>query len=134
MKNVERSDDPDLNHLKLFFYVIPIIGFFPSLWTLYHHSNQHQSSDPLLNSQVSRKLTLSRLSVTLAGCWLLGYIFLGVGAETEFLTLRFLMLNTLLTSGYFLVSIWLMFRLAAGKTARLPGLSRLAERVGKHLS
>jgi hypothetical protein len=72
----------------------------------------------------------------LAGSWLLGYLLLGIGAETsEFLTLRLLILNTLLTSGYFLVSIWLMVRLTSGKSARLPGFSRLAERViGKHLS
>ncbi len=130
MKNVEQSDNRDLNHLKLFFYLIPIIGFFPSLWTLYHHGNQSKGAE---GTGGVRELALSRLSVTLSGCWLLGYFLLGIGAESEFFKLRFLMLNTLLTSGYFLVSIWLMFRLSSGKSVRLPGFSRLAERVGKHL-
>lgn len=135
MKKVERSDNSEFKHLKLFIYLIPIIGFFPSLWTLYRHGNQKQPSDSLLPSQLSQELTTSRLSVTLSGCWLLGYILLGFGAETsEFLGLRLLMLNTLLTSGYFLVSVLLMIRLTSGKSARLPGFSRLAERVGKHLS
>lgn len=132
MKNAEHSDNRDFNHLKLFFYLIPIIGFFPSLWTLYHHGNQSRGAGEQ-ECKEDRQLAISRLSVTLAGCWLLGYFLLGVGAESEFFKLRFLMLNTLLTSGYFLVSIWLMFRLSSGKSARLPGFSRLAERLGKHL-
>ena len=133
MKKVERSDNSDFKHLELFIYLIPIIGFFPSLWTLYRHGN-HKPSDSL-PYQVRRQLNTSRLSVTLAGCWLLGYILLSFSAETsEFLALRLLVLNSLLTSGYFLVSILLIIRLASGKSARLPGFSGLAERVGKHLS
>lgn len=130
MKNVEHSHNRDLNHLKLFFYLIPVIGFFPSLWTLYHHGNRSRGAG---EQECQNRLALSRLSVTLAGCWLLGYFLLGIGAEAEFFKLRFLMLNTLLTSGYFLVSIWLMFRLSSGRSVRLPGFSRLSERVGKHL-
>ena len=134
MKKVELSGNSDFKDLKLFIYLIPIIGFFPSLWTLYRHGNQKQPSDSL-PYQVRRQVNTSRLSVTLAGCWLLGYILLGFGAETsEFLALRLLVLNSLLTSGYFLVSILLMIRLVSGKSARLPGFSGLAERVGKHLS
>lgn len=134
MKKVELSDNSDFKDLKLFIYLIPIIGFFPSLWTLYRHGSQKQSSDSL-PYQVRRQVNTSRLSVTLAGCWLLGYILLGFGAETsEFLALRLLVLNTLLTSGYFLVSILLIIRLVSGKSARLPGFSDLAERVGKRLS
>jgi len=35
MKNVEPLDAPAYKHLYLFFYLIPIFGFFPALWTLY---------------------------------------------------------------------------------------------------
>ena len=132
MKKVELGDNPDLKHLQLFFYLIPIIGFFPSLWTLYRHGNSFaESSDPMKPYLGSREhLAVSRLSVTLAGSWLLGYLFLNVGAETsEFLMLRLLVLNSLLTSGYFLVSIWLMVRLSSRKSLRLPGFSRLADRL-----
>lgn len=124
MKNIEPVDQSDLKDVELFFYLIPIIGFFPSLWTLYRRRGSRE------------QLAVSRLSITLAGSWLLGYLLLGVGAETsEFLTLRLLVLNTLLTSGYFLVSIWLIVRLSSHKSVRLPGFSRWAERVlGKYLS
>ena len=127
MKNVE-LDNPDLKHLHLFFLLIPIIGFFPSLWTLYRHDHQKRGD--------KKQLAVSRLSVTLAGSWLLGYVLLGFGAETsDFLSLRFLVLNSFLTSGYFLVSIWLMFRLSSRKSTRLPGFSHLAEQFfGKYLS
>ena len=135
MKNVEPVDNSNLKRLQLFCYLIPIIGFFPALWTLYHHGNKAESSDP--HRQGSREqLAVSRLSVTLASSWLLGYLLLGTGAEmSEFLSLRLLILNSLLTSGYFLVSLWLMIRLFSRKSPRLPGFSRFAERVlGKYLS
>ncbi len=185
MKNIEQSTEPlensDLKHLYLFFYLIPILGFFPSLWTLYRGTRglglgtgemgemgelgeQKEAGDKkdktIHNSQLllpqppqppqlpqlssshqptgstSPSLAVSRLSVTLAFAWLLGYLLLNVGAETsEFLTLRLLVLNSFLTSGYFLVSIWLMVRLAMRKSVRLPGFTTLAQRViGKHLS
>lgn len=129
MKNVKPTKDFELKHLQLFFYLIPILGFFPSLWTLYRHSSN--AATELSREQINT----SRLSVTLAGSWLLAYFLLGIGAETsEFLSLRLLILNTLLTSGYFLVSILLIIRLFSGKSARLPGFSNLAERIGKYLA
>lgn len=117
------SDDPltaPTSRLSLYIYLIPIVGFFPALWTLYRR-------------QASREqLAVSRLSVTLAATWLCSYLLLGFGAEAEFLTFRLLILNSFLTSGYFLVSVWLMFRLVRGKSARLPGFSRWAEQLGEH--
>ena len=121
MKNVEPTENYDLNHLQLFFYLIPVLGFFPSLWTLYQGDKAEQ-------------LTVSRLSVTLASSWLIGYLLLGMGAETsEYLSLRLLILNTFLTSGYFLVSVMLMIRLYQRKPLRVPGFSLLARQVDKYL-
>ncbi len=109
---------------QLLLHLIPIIGFFPSLWALYHRQGNRE------------QLAISRLSITLALTWLLGYLLLSTGAaSSNFLTLRLFILNTFLTSGYFLVSIWLILRLTKGKSGRLPGFSTLAERVvGKYLS
>jgi hypothetical protein len=116
--------DSHTSTLGLIFYLIPVIGFFPSLWTLYRRQGSRE------------QLTTSRLSITLAFSWLITYLLLSTGAATsEFVTLRLLILNTFLTSGYFLVSLWLIIRLFQGKSNRLPGFSRFAERVlDKYLS
>lgn len=108
----------------LLIYLIPVIGVLPSLWTLYRRQGSRE------------QMTVSRLSITMAFTWLLAYLLLATGAATsEFFALRLLILNSFLTSGYFLVSIWLMFRIIQGQSSRLPGLSNLAERVfSKYLS
>lgn len=124
-EQVENNNAPYLiPKTQLLLYLIPIVGFFPSLWTLYR-------------GQASREqLAVSRLSITLALTWLLGYLLLSTGATTsDFFSLRLFILNSFLTSGYFIVSVWLIWRLMQGKSGRLPGFSTLAERVfGKYLS
>ena len=125
MREHDPLDNPELQRLQLFIYLIPVLGFFPALWTLYRRQgNREQQS-------------VSRLSVTLAIGWLLGYIlFLSAGTQTsEFWAIRLMFLNTLFTSGYFLVSLGLMVRLWQRKLPRLPGISRVAEgAIRKHLS
>jgi hypothetical protein len=101
--------------------LIPIVGFF-RLWTYPRQGSREQ-------------LAVSRLSITLVLTWLLGYLLLATGAVTsEFLTLRLLILNSFLTSSYFLVSIWLIVRVAKDKSKRLPLASRFPSIVlGKYL-
>ena len=117
-KNISR-DELETPLYQLFIYLMPVVGFFPALWTLYRREGNRQQQ------------TVSRLSVTLAMAWLIAYILVGAGvAQTsEFLTLRLLFINSLLTSGYFLVSLWLMVRLWQRKSVRLPGISQIAEGV-----
>lgn len=124
MKELDSLENPELNRLQLFIYLMPIIGFFPALWTLYSRQGTREQK------------AVSRLSVTLAFSWLLGYILLSAGSQTsEFWSLRLLFINSLLTSGYFLVSIALMVRVWQRKLPRLPGITRIAEgTVRKHLS
>ncbi|WP_372726703.1 hypothetical protein [Nostoc sp. TCL26-01] len=119
---VDWEGNSSIPKTQLILYLMPIVGFFPSLWTLYRRQGSRE------------QLAVSRLSITLAFIWLLGYILLATGAATsEFFTLRLLILNGFFTSGYFLVNIWLVWRLMQGKSVRLPGFSRLAERaLSKH--
>jgi hypothetical protein len=50
------------------------------------------------------------------------------------LSVRLLILNSFLTSGYFLISLWLIIVTIRGKSQRVPGFSRFAEKiVDKHL-
>jgi len=125
MKEHDPLENRDLQRLQLFIYLIPVLGFFPALWTLYRRQGTREQQ------------SVSRLSVTLALSWLLAYIlFLSAGTQaSDFWAIRLLFLNSLFTSGYFLVSIWLMVRLRQRKLPRLPGISRVAEgTIRKHLS
>lgn len=120
-----QKEQGQLEQLKLSMYLVPVLGFFPALWTLYWRQGSREQQK------------VSRLSLTLTLCWLLSYSLLwtGAGQTSEFLTLRLLYLNSLLTSGYFLVSLSLMIRLWQGKYPRLPLISPMAERfIGKRLS
>jgi len=110
--------------LQLFFYLIPVVGFFPALWTLYRRQGSREQQ------------SVSRLAVTLALGWLLSYSLLAWQWDvTQLWTLRLLLINGLLTSGYFAVSIGLMIQVRQGKLPRLPGISKIAEgTVRKHLS
>lgn len=118
MKEIDPLENQELKHLQLLIYLLPVIGFFPALWTLYRRQGTKQQQ------------TVSRLSVTLACGWLLGYILLLSGAQlSEFWSFRLLFINTMFTSGYFLVCIGLMVRLWQRKSPRLPGISQIAERL-----
>jgi hypothetical protein len=123
-KDKENQESSSSQNPQLLLYLIPVIGFFPSLWTLYRRQGTRE------------QLTVSRLSITLVFFWLLGYLLLASGAVSlEFFALRLLILNTFLTSGYFLVSIWLIVRTLKGTSPSLPGLSRIAEQwLSKYLS
>jgi hypothetical protein len=99
-------------------YLIPIVGVLPSLWTL-----SRRQSD-------RRDLVVCRQAVWLAFLWFAAYLTLSVGADVPGLpttaTIRLLFFNSLITSGYFIASLWLMARLWKGKSLRLPGLSHIA--------
>jgi hypothetical protein len=103
-----------LNKFQLSIYLLPIVGWLPALWTLYRKQGDREQQ------------SVSRLSVTLTLVWLLAYslLWLGTAQTSEFLTLRLLYLNGLLTSGYILTCLGLMIRLWQGKSVRLPGISR----------
>ncbi len=93
-------ENADVQHLKLFIYLLPVVGVVPALWALYWRQGTRTERN------------LSRLVLTLAAGWLLSYALLGWGAQAnEGMTIPLLMTSSLLTSGYFLVNIGLMWRL-----------------------
>ncbi|NET50285.1 MAG: hypothetical protein F6K09_16610, partial [Merismopedia sp. SIO2A8] len=74
--------------------------------------------------------SVSRLAVTLALGWLLGYLLLNVGANTASSNaFPLLVLSSLLTSSYFLINIGLMLQLLRRKRLRVPGISWLSDRL-----
>lgn len=106
----EGGDD---QRFKLYFYLLPIVGFFPALYTLYRHAGSQQERN------------LCRQVVVLSLIWLSGYGGLGAASTVESLHLPLLIASSLLTSGYFLTSFFLMVRLWQRKSLRLPGVDRL---------
>ena len=124
IRNSSKVRKEEISLMGMLIYLIPVIGFFPSLWTLYRGEGNRE------------QLRVSRLSITLALTWIIGYILLGTGASnSDFFALRLEILNSFVTSGYFVVSIWLIIRTIKGKSQRLPGFSQFAEKViGKYLS
>ena len=104
---------------QLWIYLLPVLGVFPAVWTLYRGKGN-------LEQQKT-----SRLSLMLGLLWFTGYISLLMGAtqSSEMLTFRLLYANTLLTSGYFLICLGLMFRLRTGKSPYLPLLSQVTNKI-----
>jgi len=112
MRNGDRFGTEDLKHLRMFIYLVPMVGFFPALWTLYRRRGNQEQREA------------SRLAITLALGWLFGYVLLGTGAQAiDSLSLPLLITSSLLTSGYFLVNIWLMVRLWQRKPTHFFGLN-----------
>jgi hypothetical protein len=114
----EMFENSDMQRLQMFLCLVPVVGFFPALWTLYNQRGNR------------RQQRVSRLAVTLALGWIVGYFLLNAGAHTsDTLTLPLLIMSSLLTSGYFLTNIWLMVRLWRRKSLWLPGMSQLGDRL-----
>jgi hypothetical protein len=118
----EVLSEPQFNRLRLFIYLIPVFGMAPATWTLLQRtSNRHYRS-------------MSRLSVTLGLAWLGGYLLmqgvhpLAIASEAPG-QISLLIFNSFWTSGYFLMTLWLMTRVWQRQPINVPGISRIA----KHL-
>jgi hypothetical protein len=113
---------PALSRLLLFAYMVPVFGMVPAAWTLNRKkSDRHH-----------RKL--SRLTMTLGLTWILGSLIfntsLGTIDENAIsVQLWITLFNSVFSSSYFVVSLWLMMRLWKGQSLDLPGFSSIA----KHL-
>ncbi|NEN88892.1 MAG: hypothetical protein F6K48_08160 [Okeania sp. SIO3H1] len=123
MKNIQQLENSNINPLQLYLLVTPILGLFPAIWILYR-----QNSSP-------QHRAVSKLVITLTMMWILGNILLQPGTEVgESGTITLLLINSLLTTSYFIISLGLMVRIWKKQPLWLPGISRIAEKVvGKHL-
>ncbi len=107
-------------NLQLMLHLAPVLGAMISLGTLAWGRGDREQRE------------VSRLSVTLSATWLAAYILLSLDWPTsEIWSMRLMVTNSLLTSGYFLTSLWLIWRLARGKSPRLGGFSRVANSLDR---
>ena len=90
----------------LWIYLLPVVGIIPALWTLSRGKS----------NQLEQKA--SRLSLILVLSWLIAYISLSFSANqtSDLLAFRLLYTNALITTGYFLICLVLLFRLLKGKS------------------
>lgn len=117
-KSARHGSVDTLERLKLMIYLVPVFGTFPALYSLWRKQGSRQEQD------------VSRLVVTLALTWVIIYGLLSVGGHlSPGLSLRFLVSNALVTTGYTLTSLGLMVRLLQGRSVKLPGFSRLSKRL-----
>lgn len=96
----DRYGEAKLRRLQMFLCLVPIVGFFPSLWTLYRRNGTKEQRQ------------VSQLAVKLALGWLTGTFLLQMGIQAnQSAIVPLLLLASLITSGYFLTNLWLMVRL-----------------------
>ena len=110
--------DDDIKRLKMFIYLVPVVGFFPALWTLYRGKGTREER------------SVSRLVVTLSLTWILSVTVLNTGAQAvDAAAIPLMITSTLLTSGYFVANLWLMVRFFQRKRLKFPIISRLGDRL-----
>ncbi|MFQ3626977.1 MAG: hypothetical protein SNJ81_05320 [Cyanobacteriota bacterium] len=123
-------DDPydpqQLRRIRMFVYLVPVLGVIPAMWALAVRKGDSQS-DPYGNR---RERQAARLATTMGLGWLVGYVALAAGAHAaDPAAMPLLIANSALTSGYFVVMLWLMLRLWQRKPLRLPGISDVSDRL-----
>jgi O-antigen/teichoic acid export membrane protein len=113
-QSLDLMDRPELQRLQILIYLLPIVGTLPSLWTLYQRSESTQAAQ------------VSRVSIRLLLLWLGSYTLLNAGAQAaEVMAVPLLVANSLLTSGYFVLSLWLMRQLWRRRRVDLPVIGRI---------
>ncbi len=105
----------DVKDLMLLFYLMPVFGVGPAMWTL---------SRP---DRSPKERALSRLAIKLMLAWFAGTVALDVGVENiDALKLPLLIISSVFTSGYFVLNLGLMLRLWQGRAIDLPLLGRIS--------
>ena len=147
-------DEPFQQRMRIYLHLVPVFGIVPSLWTLYQNG-QNQNGYQNGQNQPSRKGNLSlptdradyadlpdrnylqlkaasKLSVLIGLGSISAIALLGTAANiqpNQVATLRLLIGSSFIGSGYFLLSLALMFRVAKGKSIRIPGITPLSRRL-----
>ena len=120
-------NSPTFIRMRTYLHLVPVFGVIPSLWTLY---GQRSSRSEDIGEE--RVRAASRLSVLIGVGCISAIALLGAGAgsqASQAASLRFLLASSFVGSGYFVLSLGLMFRVAKGQSIRLPGVSQLSRRL-----
>jgi hypothetical protein len=109
------SLDGSVQDIKLFLYLMPVFGMVPAVWTLNKADSTRQERN------------LSRVAIKLALGWLGAYMLLQTGAgSAESLQVPLLLTSSLVTSGYFVLNLWLMILLWQRQSVHVPLLGKVS--------
>ncbi|MGB3299800.1 MAG: hypothetical protein WBA76_16150 [Phormidesmis sp.] len=131
-------DSSSLQRLRIYLHLIPMFGVVPSLWTLYGKGSAPtveitEDKEAAQLRSVSRLAVVVGLSCVSAIALLTADITAGATADgslqNQATSLRLLIASSFIGSGYFLLNLSLMFRVAKGQSIRLPGITQLSRRL-----
>lgn len=120
MNNQSYSPRQIDQHLKLWIYLLPVVGIIPAMWTLSRtksiKSNTDNNSENLQyqdSTLLRQQQKVSRLAINLILIWLSSYALFSLGAAnvSGIMSLRLLYSNAIITTGYFVTCTWLMSQL-----------------------
>lgn len=111
MNNQSYSSRQIDQYLKLWIYLLPIVGVIPAMWTLSRTKNIKT------NNLLRQQQKVSRLAVNLILIWLTSYALFSLGAAnvSGITSLRLLYGNAIMTTGYFVTCTWLISQLGKKK-------------------
>jgi hypothetical protein len=113
MEDRDRQDS-EFRSLKLMLYFMPVFGIIPALWSLNHESSTRAERNA------------SRMAIKLALTWFASYMLFDVGAQNiDALHLPLLLTSSLITSGYFVMNLWLVILLWQRKSVDVPFLGQV---------
>lgn len=126
MNNQSNSPRQIDQYLKLWIYLLPVVGVIPAMWTLSRtksiksNTNNSDNSENLQyqdNTLLRQQQKVSRLAVNLILIWLSSYALFSLGAAnvSGMMSLRLLYSNAIMTTGYFVTCTWLMSQLGKKK-------------------
>lgn len=114
-------ENRSLKRLLLFIYLVPIFGVVPAIWTLNRRDSDRKQRE------------VSRIAIVIGLAWLLATLCLTAGGgfaqgeQAQGLGISLLLVNSLLTSGYFLSNIGLMVRVWRRQSLDFPGLKPMTK-------
>jgi hypothetical protein len=97
------------NKAWMYACLVPVFGVVPSVMILSRDRSNQEARN------------VSKVSILLTLIWLFIYAMLGSGAQSvESIQISTELIEGTFTSGYFVVCIWLMFKLYKGENISLP--------------
>lgn len=111
------SRDSTKERIEMFFCLMPVFGLLPSAIALVRQRSSRKVRD------------VSQVAIALMLAWAIAYGAMGgVPAEGETLQVTAELMKATISSGYFVLCLYLMYRLYRHQAIALPSLKILAER------